>query len=170
MTFSVAPGQTAIYTVLTTFIKSLITCELVQGLGNGVATPDAPFIAMTAVALSRLSTNISTYDAAGGVRSVMMPTQYSVQIDCYGPDSSDWATILVTMFRDPYGCDLLAPTAQPLYCDDPKMMPLVDAEENYEQRWMITAVLQFNPIVTVSQEFMNTIDIVPVSVDATFPA
>lgn len=170
MSVTVSPTQTTIYTALTTFIKGLIDCELVQGLGNGVPTPDTPFIAMTAVAQARLSTNTQTYDSTGGLRAVMMPTEYSVQIDCYGPASSDWAVIIATMFRDPYGCQILGPLVQPLYCEDPKMMPLVDGEDNYEQRWMVTAMLQFNPIVNVSQEFMNDIEIVPVSVDATFPA
>ena len=50
------------------------------------------------------------------------------------------------------------------------MMPLTDSEQQYEQRWMATAVLQFNPVVTVPQDFANALTINLVDVDERYPA
>ncbi len=167
MSATVSPGQLAIYTALTTFIKGLIDCELVQGLGNNVSTPVNPFIAMTAVAQNRIATNIETYDGVS-VRHVQQSVEYAVQIDCYGPDASDWAMVLSTMLRDPYGCTVLGPDVQPLYAEDPRMLPVIDAEALFEARWMVNAMLQFNPIVTVPQDYADVLNLELVSVDATF--
>lgn len=38
---------------------------------------------------------------------------------------------------------------------DPKMMPLIDGEAQYEQRWVITAVLQYNPVVSTPMQFFD---------------
>lgn len=172
MTTTVSPDQDAIYTTVRAFVLSLISCEVVQGLGNGVPTPPGGFISMTATAQTRLSTNISRYNdpvTTVGTRAVRKSTSYAIQLDCFGPQSSDWATMIEQMWRDEYGCEMLAPNMQPLYCDEPKQMALVDGEQQYEQRWIVSAVLQFNPTVAVSQEFAGEVVVTPVSVDAEFP-
>jgi hypothetical protein len=168
MSAVITPTQDDIFVIVRAFILSLIDCEVIQGLGNRVPTPNDGFIAVTATALARLSTNVTTYDHMGA-RQVKMPTQYTIQVDCYGPLSSDWATTIAAMWRDQYGCDQLAPNAQPLYCDEPSQMGLVDGEDEYEQRWIISAILQFNPVVTVSQQYADALTLAVVSVDATFP-
>ena len=165
------PIQDTLFIALRAFILSLIqNIQVVQGLGNGVPMPVSRFVCMTANSQARLSTNVSSYDPVAGERDVMQPTEYSIQLDCYGPESSDYATIISMMLRDQYGCNLLAPyECQPLFTSDPMQVALVNGEESYEQRWMITAVLQFNPIVTVSQQFADQAEVVLVSVDANFP-
>lgn len=168
MTAPLTPVQDSIFIAVRAFILSLIDCEVVQGLGNRVPTPKGGYIAITAGRQTRLSTNVSS-DNGVDTRSVLKATAYALQIDCYGPLSSDWATIIETMWRDPYGCNALAPDMAPLYCDDPTNLPLVDGEDEYEQRWMISATMQFNPVVTVVQEFASALDLDLVSVDATFP-
>jgi hypothetical protein len=35
------------------------------------------------------------------------------------------------------------------------MMPLISGEQNYVQRWTITAELQYNPITTTPMEFFD---------------
>lgn len=172
MTTTVSPAESDIFAALRTFILSLIPCEVVQGLANGAPMPLGGFIAMTALFQNRLSTNTDSYSdpyPVAGTRTVEQATQYTVQVDCYGPSSSDWATILTTMLRDDYGCVSMAPNVFPLYADDPKQMPLIDGEQQYEQRWVITAVLQYNPVVTISQDFAAALSVGLVNVDATYP-
>lgn len=172
MTAAVTPTQDAIYTVVRAFILSIISCEVIQGLGNRVPTPQGGFIAMTATAQSRLSTNVSSYNdpvTAPGTRTIGKSAAYTVQLDCYGPESSEWAAIIESMWRDEYACEQLGPTMQPLYCDEPRQLPVVDGEQEYEQRWMVSAVLQFNPDVTVTQEFADGFTVTAISVDAEFP-
>jgi len=142
--------------------------EVIQGLGNNVPMPAGPFVCMTALNQRALSTNHESYDVTLQ-RVVTRPTEYSIQVDCYGDQASNVATTLSTLWRDPYGCDAMEPIAAPLYASDPIQMPLVNGEENYEHRWTFTALLQFNPSVTVPQQSADTLNLDLVSVDAEFP-
>jgi hypothetical protein len=176
MTASVTPTQNDMFVVLQAFIVGLIGLDIdhvVQGLGNGVAMPLGGFIVMTELFQNRLATNVSTYadpTPTTGAKSSQQSTQVTVQLDCYGPDSADWAAILSTMLRDEYACEALAPTVQPLHADDPKMLPLVDGEQQYEQRWTVSAVLQFNPVVSTPMQFFDEVHVDFVEADAAHAA
>lgn len=158
-----------IFTAMRGFILSLIDCEVIQGLDNGTPMPKGGFIAMTVLFDNRLSTNINTYidDEVQSVKNAMQPTQFTMQIDCYGAQAHEWAKIFTTMFRDEYACDRLAPTCQPLHADDPRQMAITNGEQQYEQRWLITALLQYNPTVTVDQEFFTSASPVAINADTT---
>lgn len=166
----ITPSNDALYVAVRSFLLSLFPTgvEVVQGLGNDVPMPLGEFINMTATAQAALSTNRSDY-SVDLQRSVSTPHRYNLQLDCYGPTSSDRATQIVMMWRDQYGWEALAPNAAPLYCTDPVQVPLVNGEENYEQRWTLTALLQFNPVVTVPQQSATALAVDLVSVDAEFP-
>lgn len=167
----IMPTSDDVFIAVRAFILSLFNpgeVEVIQGLGNGVPMPDGEFICMTATQQTRLSTNLESY-AVDLQRQVTMPTMYDIQIDCYGPLSSDRATAIVAMWRDPYGCDALASIGAPLYSSDPIQMPLVNGEENYEQRWKIAALLQFNPVITLPQQSATELAVDLVSVDIEFP-
>jgi len=173
MTATVTPVQSDIFTALRTFILSLITCEVVQGLGNGAPMPLGGFISMTALYQNRLSTNVDAYldpTPTTGSKTARQAVQYTIQLDAYGPDSGDWAAILSTMLRDEYACLSMAPNVQPLYCDDPRMMPLVDGEQQYEQRFSINAVLQYNPVTSTPMQFFDAATVGLVDVDMRYPA
>ena len=170
---TISPTQSEVFTALRAFILSLITCEVVQGLGNGVPMPKDAFISMTPLSQGRLSTNVSTYDdptPTTGSKSVQQAIKYAIQIDCYGPLSSDWAATLSTMLRDEISCDAMGPTVQPLYADDPTQAALVNGEEQYEQRWIFKALLQYNPVVSSPMQFFDAASVALVEVDAKYPA
>lgn len=166
---SITPTTDTLAIALRSFILGVVPgVEVVQGLGNGVPMPPDSFIAFTPTLLRRLSTNHASY-AIDMSRAVTMPTEYSVQVDCYGPLSGDWATALTAMWRDQYGVEAMKPSAAPLHSSDPMNMPLVNGEENYEARYTFTAVLQFNPLVTLSQQSALALAAELISVDAEYP-
>ena len=167
---NVTPTNDALNIAVGTFIESVLpSVKVVQGLADLVAMPIGGFVCFTPTAVRRLSTNHTAYDGNAQQRGVTMPTEYSVQIDCYGPLAADWATMLTAMWRDPYACDVLAPDSQPLYSTDPVQMPLVNGEQNYESRFTFNALLQFNPTVNVPQQSALAIDVDLISVDAEYP-
>lgn len=171
MTMTVSPTQPVVFTALRSFIMGLITCPVERGLQNGTPMPDEPFILMTEVLQRRLSTNVASYNGDAmtqGNRSVMQPTEYDIQIDCYGPLASDWAKILVTMFNDGYAIDAMGPDVVPLYADDARQAALVNGEENYEMRWIFTACMQYNPVVSVVQQSATSLNATLINVDATY--
>lgn len=99
---------------------------------------------------------------ASGSEDIMQPTQVTIQIDVHGSDSGDNAQTITTMFRDPVGVALFAATGvdvTPLYTDEPKQIPFVNAEQAYEDRWVINALLQVNPAVSVPQQFAAELEL-----------
>ncbi len=170
----IAPLSEQLFIGLRAFVLSLLPdIEVIQGLGNGVPTPEGEFVCLTAGAQKRLRTNVATYTvppSGTGEKHIEQGTQYSIQVDVYGPNAGDQATTLSTAFLDSYACDLLAPySCQPLYAEDPTQSVLINGEENYEQRWMFNAVLQFNPVVTVPQEFAEEAVVELVNAYTTYP-
>lgn len=170
------PTNDAVFDALGGFIGSLLpidpATQIIRGLNNRTSMPVGGFVLMTELSQTRLSTNVSAYNdpgtALGGTRNVLAAMQYAIQIDCYGPDSGEWAATLVTMLRDQYGCDVMAPDVQPLYADDAMQAPLVNGEEEYERRWIITAQFQYNPVTTIPQQFAGALTCNLVEIDATF--
>lgn len=157
---------TDVYTALGNFIVAMLGLnagQVIQGYPNRDSMPVGPFVAMTAMLKKRLRTNIDNFAGTSEVAPAPGPVtseqgqQVTVQLDCYGPQSSDWSDILTTLLRDNVACLALAPKCQPLYADDPIRAPLTNAELQYEDRWIISALIQYNPITTTAQEYATVL-------------
>lgn len=107
-----------------------------------------------------------------GTEDAMQETEVVVQIDVHGPLGADNAQVISTLFRDPYGVDAfvaLASTVTPLYADDPVQRPFINAEQQYEDRWVVEAHLQADVTVKVPQQFFTATDLEVVDVAASYP-
>lgn len=170
---------TDVYEALGNFIVAqlgLSSGQVVQGYPNRVAMPNGPFVLMTAMTKKRLRANVDTYESttdpapAPGPVTAEQAQQVDIQLDVYGPDSSDWADILTTLLRDNVGCEALTPKCQPLYADDPIRAPLTNAELQYEDRWIVTARIQYNAVVTTAQDYATVLGPVNlIDVDVRYP-
>lgn len=115
---------------------------------------------------------VTSQNLAGGVAKLTQPTKMTVQLDVHGPVSADNAQIISTVLRDDYGVTLFDPDVSgvtPLYADDPRQGPYRNEQQQIENRWMVEAVLQINPIVTVPQQFAGELSIELINVDAAYP-
>lgn len=93
-----------------------------------------------------------------------------VQVDVYGPDSGTWAAILATVWPDDSTFNFLNEQGggcRPLLCSDPMQMPLIDGEQQYEERWIIKVFLQYNATVSLNQLFFESVNLGLIDVDAT---
>jgi hypothetical protein len=109
---------------------------------------------------------------ASGSEEIMQPTQVTIQLDVHGPNSGDNSQTIATVFRDPVGVALFEASGldvAPLYSDDPKQMPFVNAEQAYEDRWVITALLQVNASLSVPQQFAEGVSVSTHNVQADLP-
>lgn len=113
---------------------------------------------------------------ATGILQSMQETELVVQLDIHSADVStaaDLAQTISTLFRDDFATLFFFRAGyvgiSPLYADDPKQIPFIDAEANYETRYMVEAHLQINAVVTPPQEFADEIHVTLLDVD-TFPA
>ena len=145
-----------VFTAMRTFLKSFIptTVQIVQAQDNKVPMPKGGFITMNNTGMDRLSFNIDNYQSVVQGKTVLTPTKYSMQLDFYGPSSQIWAVETMALFRDEYATEIFPPNIQPLYADDPVQLPLIDVEQQYEQRWKLEGNLQYNPTLTTSQQSM----------------
>jgi len=172
MTTSISLTTDDAFTALRAFLLAHLPAgvEVVSAQDNGVPMPAGPFVAMTLGPMQRLSTNVTKYTGgAPGTKAISMPTQFTVQLDCYGNDSGQWANIIAALFRDDVAYAAFPDGIKPLYADDPIQLPLVNGEQQYEQRWKTNAVLQIIPVITVAQESAIDLDPGVIDVDATYP-
>lgn len=176
MPLVVTPTLDDVYAKLGTFIESVVPVgvPVIQLPVDRASMPPAEpgFVGMRAMLQSRIMTNLDRWnpaDVAPIEIAIEQAVRLTVQLDCYGALSGDWAVMLSTVLRDEYGCIALAPILAPLYTDDPKFAPLIDGEEQYERRWIVPAVLQYNPVVTTPQEFADTAEVALINVDVEYP-
>lgn len=159
-----------VFTALVTFFNSFLPfgTQVVQGQDNLVSMPKGSFVCMTNAGMDRLSFNVDSYDSIAQSKSILTPTNYAIQLDFYGPTSQTWAMQTQALFRDEYATAIFPSNIQPLYADNPVQIPLIDGEDQYEQRWKLTASLQYNPILSTSQQSMVAVDIELAPIDQTF--
>lgn len=120
------------------------------------------------------SQNIASRAMGAGGETITQPCQLTWQLDVHGPSSSNNAARIATMFRDEYAVNKFAETSNsvvPLYCEEPRQMPFINAEEQYEYRWVVGAVMQANFAMTkIPQQFAASLSVNTINVEAEYPA
>lgn len=103
-------------------------------------------------------------------------TQHSdavIQLDVHGSLSADNAMKISTLMRDGLAVDAfqaINPAISPLYADDPRQMPFINDQKQYENRWIVEAHIQVNQTVSVQgQPFFDQATVGLISVDVEFP-
>ena len=174
MSVTVAPSQSDIAIALRALLVAILpsSVAVVKGQDNRVAEPQgSDYVVLTPILRNRLSTNVeAAIDAATPGYTSKQSTMLTMQMDIHGPNSSDNGQMISTLLRSPVGGQILP---QPsvggvslLYAGDPKQMPFVNAEGQYETRWTIDAVLQVDQVVTtqipaIGPQFANTVTVAP---------
>ncbi len=110
-------------------------------------------------AVSPSQTVASTLMASGS-KTALMPQDVTVQLDIHGPGGFDNSNVVMAMFRDAYSIDLFAPWntgITPLYSEDAIELTFENAEQQTEQRWIVSAHLQCNPAITIPYQFATVV-------------
>lgn len=179
MTYQISTTEDQIFTALRNWILTCVAGEIVQGWTNRVSTPRGSFIVMSGLVKQILSSNTRLYEAPvdpdpTGFQINMQSIDYHIQLDVYGPSSGDDAAILNTAFHSdrayPFFAQQQPPGIAPLYMEDPKQSPIVDGEQQYDQRWTLVIHLQYKPAITDVQEFAAELSVSGIiDVDAYYP-
>lgn len=113
---------------------------------------------------------------ASGAKEATQNAMLDVQLDFHSKDptiAGDMAQTISTLFRDEYATQSFAEqdpaVATPLYADDPRQMPFVNDQQQYEWRWVVEACLQVNQTVTVPQQYADEIVVDLIDVDVAYP-
>jgi len=121
--------------------------------------------------LSASSTVASPEQMACGTITVTQPTEVVIQLDVHGPNASDNAQIISTMWRDDYGYNFINGennAMAPLFTSDPRMAPFSDAEQQIEIRYILELHLQVNQAVIIPQQFAGVVEVDVISVEEAY--
>ncbi len=155
---TILPGNNLFGTGVTT---GSIIGEQITGAPGGIGT-----YAVTP------SQTVAAVVMAAGSKNMLQKVKMTVQLDVHGEDSADLAHILTTAFRDEYGVQAFEDSGfdvVPLYTSDPRQIPFTNEEQQIESRWVVDAVMECNPIVTVPQQFADALVLGIINVDVEFP-
>lgn len=126
---------------------------IVRGQQNRVAPPPGGYVQLTEIMQVDLETPIFVNQFANAQVQITGPKRIDIQVDFYGPASGEQAAALKVVYRTEYACAQFPAGIAPLYCSDAHQGPLVTGEEQYQDKWTITASLQFNPAVYIPVQF-----------------
>lgn len=127
------------------------------GLQNRVPLPkEKNYCIITVYNMNRLGTPIEKYNASAKAYYITQHFQANVQIDFYGEDSRENANIMVTVSRTMSGANYLSGyNIQPLYCEEARRIVNTTGERQYEDRYMADLNIEFDGVVSVTQDGFN---------------
>jgi hypothetical protein len=161
MTATVSITESQIFTALRTVLLSWLpeSTEIVRGQQNRVPEPtSADFIVMLPVTRTALATNLVEYQDASATNT--QSVQVDIQLDIHGPNSPDNTQVILTLFRTEAGVEAFEATGYgvtPLYASDPRQLPFIDGEEQFEDRWTFDLSFQVDFAVTTPQDFATSL-------------
>lgn len=97
-----------------------------------------------------------------GVRSDLVSSKWTVQLDVHGPNSAQNVRTIDTLFFSEYAVDFFADTGlplAPLYCGEPHQSPFMNAEQQPEYRWVMDAVFETGAVVSTPQQFADEVHV-----------
>lgn len=157
-------------------ITGLSIDNVLDGQQNLTAMPLGDFVIMTPTKQIGLSTNRVNYVDNGvygdGIQHNQRSTQWPCQIDCYGERAADHAAIIGTLIRSDFACEWFRQNGNvitPLYCSDPHQTTMINGEQQYESRWTLDFIGQYNPTVSTRQDFMDSITVGVIAADLKYP-
>jgi len=135
--------------------------KIVRGQGNRVPLPADPCVVLTELLQVDLSVPRMDYQPptdpipAIGTATIHGPARIDVQVDFYGESAGDYCKAVKNTFKSMWGAAQFPKNIQPLYTSDGVQSPLITGEEQWASRWTLTVSMQYNPVVTVPQDFAS---------------
>lgn len=157
--------------VLADYIEPICgTCQ--QAQANRIPMPKGQFCILTPLRFIRLSTTRDIkQDTGSSLTSAMGYTevrQADIQVDIYGQGAGDRAIALETTFASSYGYDKIKAIDKrlaPLYSSSAIQAPMINAESQWQERYIVTLSLQAHITVSFSQDYFDKAEISTKQVD-----
>ena len=146
------------------------TLQIVKGFQNLTAPPTGSYVVISPGIMQRQDRGRRRYDPANSLVIAQAHQTYSYQLDCYGAAGPTWSSVLAAAWDDMWGVDNMVPQIlTPLYADAPQQLNIVNAQEQYEQRFMIRLFGQVNQDVGLPQDFFDQIQLDSITVADQLP-
>ncbi len=144
-----------IYTEVRAYLLGLFSCDpetVIHGYQEEGLPQNA--IVMTILFEHSLDVSANYYDPLLDKTTVQQSVEITMQLDFYGDEAGSRARKLSTLWKNHYTTAALT-KCQPLYSKDPQRMPIVNEQSNYEDRWSVDVLLQYNPEFEHDQAYLN---------------
>ena len=154
--------------VVSDFIEGLSLGTCYQAQANRVPMPKDPFCILTPLRFIRHSATTENGFIDSSIGALINSTQYvevrqaDIQVDLYGDNAGDRAIALETVFRSTYGYDTLTDIdarVAPLYSSDAIQAPMINAEDQWQERYIITLSLQVHVTITLKQDYFDQAEV-----------
>ncbi|MBY4887705.1 hypothetical protein HX773_18875 [Pantoea sp. B9002] len=175
MSATISIKQDDLTTALRGFLLSLVDVEVFLAQENLVPMPNEDFVTMTPMFITGLSTNRVAYNDPGvgaGSEMTQRSNQWRCQLDFYGNTAAEMAAIVGTMIRSEYAANWFKQNnmpVTPLYAGEPHQTTMINAEQQYESRWTLDFIAQFNAVVTTPLYFFDEIEVTAIAADLKYP-
>ncbi|WP_239641926.1 phage neck terminator protein [Edwardsiella tarda] len=143
-----------------------------QAQANRTSMPKGQFCILTPLRFERLSTTRSiNQDTGEPSTSAMGWTEVrraDIQVDIYGSGAGDRAVTLETVFASGYAYDQIKAIdarVAPLYSTAAIQAPMIDAEQQWQERWTLDVSLQVHMTASFPQDYFDKAEIKAEPVD-----
>lgn len=150
--------------VLADFAEQFIgKCE--QAQANRVPMDKGQFCILTPLRFKRHSTSREIKKDTGSPTTSAIGftevRQAEIQVDIYGSNAGDRAIALETLFRTGYAYDAIKAIdsrVAPLYSTEAIQAPMINAENQWQERYMLTVSLQVHITIDVKQDYFDAVN------------
>lgn len=154
MSVSIDITESQLFAALRLAILPLFNAEVIKGLNNDVAQPINDYIVITPIINKKEGTNHREYGIDFKKDSALYT--YTIQIDCYGIQSGNMASVLNLLFWSDYFIDHGLTT---LYSTSPKQIWFDSPDREMIERWSQDVDVSYNPAITLTQDSANALNI-----------
>ena len=142
--------------------------DIVRAQVNRVPMPSLPCVVLTELFHVDLRVPSQDYDVLNDEVDLSASNRIDIQVDFYGDSAGDYCRSVETAFRTMWGFDTFPAGIKPLYTSDGIQSPLISGEQQYVSRWTLTVSMQYNPIVSVPQQFADELAATTIAADVLY--
>lgn len=154
---------------LTDFLQPFVSgADIIRAQVNRVPMPSLPCVVLTELFHVDLRVPSQDYDVLNDEVDLSASNRIDIQVDFYGDSAGDYCRSVETAFRTMWGFDMFPAGIKPLYTSDGIQSPLVSGEQQYISRWTLTVSMQYNPIVSVPQQFAEELAATTIAADVLY--
>lgn len=172
--YVISPTESEIYKSVGQWLQSILPTgmRVVQGQQNRNAPPRDPFAVMTIIGRERIATNGWAYDGEA-TRTLTEQVQVTMQINLFGPASSNQMQAVTLFWRDFQAVDFfkgLGVPISPLFTSTTRQLGFETGERQYEDCWTVDLSMQVTLTTRAPQQFATSIPITLDEVVTAYPA
>lgn len=145
-----------IYKEVRAFLLGLFSCApetVIKGFQNGSPLPQNAIVMMILFERA-FDVSANYYDINSDLTTVQQSVEITMQLDFYGNEAATRARQVANLWKNQYTADAFT-VCQPLYCHDPQQIAFINEQSQYEPRWLLELMLQYNPEFQHKQVYLG---------------